>query len=1501
MSEEAGGKIKSKRHHGSNKPYERRKSLLGKVKDLITPSWLSSFVNNKKSDETTEKDDTNSKVPASSPIHGRTKQQNDTKPAPVFVPLDKRNGTPSQLMAPPQSTVIAHTRSGEVGPSFKADQFPLQAGFTSSQLPLIPEKMYEHHYHHVDNDDNISDRSDHSKSTSGCSSMIPHPPSTVLKDRVTLELNESDIDNIKDKLLVDSNDKLPPRLGKYLTWTAQYNTKRPKKPALIGKPSFDVSLFGSPVPGNRSALSHDRLNESAFYPGRTTFGGASSQRRQSLNTTAPYVSSPFPVRQKMKAKPLNNSFAGTATTSGTARKILETLEKMTTPLGDARKIPVDDTVMQSLSSSFSFTPSVYRRPTRHSIGAYMNSSRELQTPNRGPPLQRVSTPGSASIAANLQRFVPNRESTETTGSYQLPGSSQKDPGMSSINTQGGKMKSKKFTTHHVASRKDDEEDEPYEMPQLRTEFTLPVKDMPTFNFNMPKSTPQRTTKDLSSQQYTFSSPIQKMAVTPTDTPTGPPKMDFKFSSPIQQGDGSASPSKSKSVTFNLGDDNDIQMKYNYKSSTVSTSSLTASPVSQGFSKPVSQTSSNNSSPSSGGFKVASELKSGSVMDILGKSGTAQKKSPEVAPKNDSLAKFAVKGWTCDICLLSNKDDSDKCVACTSPRPGAKPSSKNDSLAKFAVKGWTCDICLVSNKDDSDKCVACTSPRPGAKPSVPKNDSLAKFAGKGWTCNVCLVSNKDDAEKCVACAEPKPGLKKSTSKSAGGDSLQSIFKKPSGNWDCDVCLVPNKGDVTKCIACETPRPGTQPSSSGGLKIAPGAFSGQSGFILPVGSNSNSNMSNSGFSLGGDSKSASGSGFKFSGEITSAGSGFKFGDSSVKLSDDSDKQSSNVKSDNKEKGGFVFGKSNSFSPQKSALTGTGFKFGENKPDEINKSGFLSQNSLSGTKDKSSASGFMLEKTSSECSDKTDGVSKLNSDSTVILDSTKISVTTSTVATTGLAFNSKSDSETKTLTTPGGINFGQSVSATGQKPANGGFVFGQSSNNDIKTTSVNSIFGTSSSNKSDSSNSIFGSDPKTSINSFTGTNNSGFSFNKTEDKKSEPSFNNQSTKVSPNLKRSRDDETGPGEKKKPFAAPSTASSGLFQFGVKSTASTNAAPSSAFGQNKDSKPTAFAAPSFNFGGAAPTNSTTGFNAVPQTTTSSIFNSTGSSISSGTVFGSAATVTSSSTGSSFVFGASSANPATSSVTFGSTPQTSSLFSNSKSSTPTFGTSTSIPSFGSPISTVGGFGSTATGFGSSSTNPQFGASQPSSTPAFGTQQTSTPTFGTPQTTAPAFGTPHTSVPAFGAPQSSIPSFGTPQKPSGPVFGATQNASFGPTPVTSSTPGGFNFSAAPSFNFGQSSNTPQQPAAPSAAVFQFGGPKQAEAPQQPTVPAGGFNFGQAASTPAGTPYNFSAAPTPAATPSFGAGGFGQPSTPQQSGTGMFNIGAGSTDNRKIKKAVRKIRR
>lgn len=275
-------------------------------------------------------------------------------------------------------------------------------------------------------------------------------------------------------------------------------------------------------------------------------------------------------------------------------------------------------------------------------------------------------------------------------------------------------------------------------------------------------------------------------------------------------------------------------------------------------------------------------------------------------------------------------------------------------------------------------------------------------------------------------------------------------------------------------------------AGGFKIAADAFGGKSGFALPATSTSTSKTSNSGFTFGGNS--TTGSGFKFGGDSgsTSSGGGFKFGDSAIGTSD---KNKSLVKEDHKEepKTSLI---------DKSGQLGSGVSFGGSKSgDGTSKS---KSDSLSDSKDKP-VGGFVFGKSSSDSSASTDNVTKLSSDKTVILDNTKLSVTTSTVATTGITFTSKSDCETKTTvsTTPGGFSFGQSISSSVQKPTtNGGFVFGQPSSVntdsgiDLKTSSVNSVFGNSIVNKTDSGNNIpvFGTDSKTSVNSFSGTNNSG-----------------------------------------------------------------------------------------------------------------------------------------------------------------------------------------------------------------------------------------------------------------------------------------------------------------------------------------------------------------------------------------------------------------------------
>lgn len=100
------------------------------------------------------------------------------------------------------------------------------------------------------------------------------------------------------------------------------------------------------------------------------------------------------------------------------------------------------------------------------------------------------------------------------------------------------------------------------------------------------------------------------------------------------------------------------------------------------------------------------------------------------------AKFAppADAWSCDTCMVQNKSTDNACVACKSPKPGAaantakttatpsfgvstNAASDSSLAAKFApaAGSWTCDTCMISNKGEDSACVACQTPKPGAKP------------------------------------------------------------------------------------------------------------------------------------------------------------------------------------------------------------------------------------------------------------------------------------------------------------------------------------------------------------------------------------------------------------------------------------------------------------------------------------------------------------------------------------------------------------------------------------------------------------------------------------------------------------------------------------------------------------------------------------------------------------------------------------------------------------------
>ncbi|KAJ3040492.1 hypothetical protein HDV00_010800, partial [Rhizophlyctis rosea] len=152
---------------------------------------------------------------------------------------------------------------------------------------------------------------------------------------------------------------------------------------------------------------------------------------------------------------------------------------------------------------------------------------------------------------------------------------------------------------------------------------------------------------------------------------------------------------------------------------------------------------------------------------------------------------ATAGWTCNECLVPNKVGANVCVACSTAKPGTKSTaaappastaggfSFGGSTSASASAGWTCSECLVPNKADATSCVACSSAKPGAKPSTAASvggfGSGGGFSFKaagtasapaGWTCDVCLVSNKAETNKCAACDTPKPGAKSSAAPAAG---------------------------------------------------------------------------------------------------------------------------------------------------------------------------------------------------------------------------------------------------------------------------------------------------------------------------------------------------------------------------------------------------------------------------------------------------------------------------------------------------------------------------------------------------------------------------------------------------------------------------------------------------------------------------------------------------------------------------------------------------------------
>nr|XP_031291021.1 nuclear pore complex protein Nup153 isoform X3 [Camelus dromedarius] len=1235
------------------------------------------------------------------------------------------------------------------------------------------------------------------------------------------------------------------------------------------KPAFNLSAFGalSPSLGNSSILKTSQLGDSPFYPGKTTYGGAAAAVRQPKLRNTSYQA---PVRRQMKAKQLNVQSYGV--TSSTARRILQSLEKMSSPLADAKRIPsVFSSPLNSVDSQY---PPVQRLMTPKPVSIATNRtvyfkpsltpSGELRKTN-----QRIDKKHSTGYEKNV---TPGKSRERESGLPYPNFSMSAANGLSSgVGSGGGKMRRER--TRFVASKPQEEEE--MEVPVL-PKISLPItsSSLPTFSFSSSVITTSSPSSISPSQSLT-----NKVQMTSPNS-TGSPL--FRFSSPIVKStEADVLPPSSIGFTFSVPVAKTAELSGSSGISEPSTSSSVSFIIKQITAQDITTVNSTSCKKKpdedcEGPFTPAKTLKEGSVLDVLKSPGFTSPKaeSPAADPTTTSpivytrpaISSFSSSGigfgeslkagssWQCDTCLLQNKVTDDKCVACQAtklpPRDTAKqtgtgtpsksgkptlsaPGTGFGDKFKPAAGTWDCDTCLVQNKPEAIKCVACETPKPGtgvkrvltlpvasesavtvaaSSSSCTVTTGALGFTDKfkrplgSWECPVCCVSNNAEDNKCVSCMSEKPGSSVPASSSStvpvslssGGCLGLDKFKKPEGSWDCNVCLVENKADATKCVACESAKPGTKSefkgigTSSSSSNPATSAFkfgipSSSSGPSQTLTSTGNFKFGDQGgFKVGVSSDSGSvnpmNEGFKFSKPIGD----FKFGIAS-------DSKPEEVKKDSKNDNNFKFGLPSGLSNPASLVP---FQFGVSN---------LGQQEKKEELPKSASAGFSF------------GSGVINpppaATDTVVTSESKSSFSFGTIDTKSVSvapFMSKTSEAKKeeTPATKGGFTFG-SVDPAPLPSAS--FVLGRTEEKQQEpVTSTSLVFGKKPDNEEPKCQPVF-------------------SFGNSEQTKDEGS---SKTTFSFNM-------TKPSEKDSEQPAKPS-----FAFGAQTSTTADQGP---------------AKPVFSFLNNNSSNSST-----PATS------------ASGGLFGSS-TSTSSAPVHAFVFGQAS-NPVSSSA-FGNSAESSTsqslLFSQESKPATTSSSGTAVTPFifgpgGSSNNTATSgfnFGATTT---SSSAGSSFvfgtGPSAPSASPAFGANQT--PTFGQSQ------GASQPNLPGFGSMSSSAALFSAGSQPAPPTFGTVSSSSqppvFGQQPGQSAFGSGTAPNSSSAFQFGSSTTS-----------FNFTN----------NNPSGVFTFGANPSTPAAS-----------AQPS-GSGGFPFNPSPAvftvgSNGKNVFSSSGTSVSGRKIKTAVRR---
>ncbi|XP_067122284.1 nuclear pore complex protein Nup153-like [Centruroides vittatus] len=527
------------------------------------------------------------------------------------------------------------------------------------------------------------------------------------------------------------------------------NKRARPQPTFTGRePSFNLSSFGAPSLGE---VSHSGGNccHSPFYEGKRTFGGASARNRSPILSS---ISCPDTNASNTKLKVNDASSKKDFDHTDTmAKRILLCLEKMSTPLVDAKKIPTETIVESYL-----------RRKMNSSCNNLAINKPKSQLPLRKPPTCGIIIPSSPMICKNFDSRISSDQVSNkiifnpvTISSDISITSSANVP----IETTG-KIRARTNTAFRCSKKANT--NEVVEVPDLPN-IPSPIDHLPTFNFNTASkaSGECNQSKENNETQFKVSSSIQHNAPSPPQV-SNLKKMCFAFSSPVIKENDSLSNS-SRNEKSKQDDSSNEKV------------ACTEEQVSSASKEPDSSVEQKQIKPLGFGDKF----------------------------------KPAPGSWECPAYFVRNSKDDTKCISRETPKTNVSASTQektgfSDKKLKSNITSKTID---KSSKQEEKAENKNSSSIPSSKATTSSwqefGDKFKPLSGS-WSCPVCMIFNEETDSKCLACETPNPRQKSPVAEQAPATKFDTKFKSTPYSWDCDVCFAQNPSSALRCFACETLR-------------------------------------------------------------------------------------------------------------------------------------------------------------------------------------------------------------------------------------------------------------------------------------------------------------------------------------------------------------------------------------------------------------------------------------------------------------------------------------------------------------------------------------------------------------------------------------------------------------------------------------------------------------------------------------------------------------------------